>query len=88
MGASEVVAWQQFFETEPWPEQRADLRAGIVAAVTANVNRTKGRPARPQDFIPRFGEQQPHQTPEQQYQVMRQWVAATGGNIVKRDANG
>jgi hypothetical protein len=39
---------------EPWGEERADLRAGIVAATIANLFRRKGRTLKPRDFMPKF----------------------------------
>jgi hypothetical protein len=52
--------WQVFFSLEPWGEERADLRAGIVASVIANTHRDrkkKPRPYVPGDFMPKFGKQ-------------------------------
>ena len=37
-----------------YPEFRADVRAGIVAATVANVHRGKRRPLKPTDFVPQF----------------------------------
>lgn len=38
---------------EPWGERPAHLRAGIVAATIANVNRSKkSRTFKPEDFMP------------------------------------
>ena len=42
-----------FDRIDPWDESRADLRAGIVASVVANVNRGKKTKAfAPRDFMP------------------------------------
>ena len=45
---------------EPRGEERADLRAGIVASTIANANRDpkKGKPFKAEDFMPKFGNQQ------------------------------
>lgn len=49
--------WVAFAQLEPFGEERADLRAGIVAAAVVNVQRAKGSaPVRPGDFMPRFDE--------------------------------
>lgn len=37
----ELTEWQCYFALEPWGEERADLRAGIVSSTIANVNRMK-----------------------------------------------
>jgi Protein of unknown function (DUF4035) len=42
---------------EPFGEERADLRAGIIAMVIAEVNRDRTKrpqPFTPQDFMPQF----------------------------------
>ena len=48
--------WQTYAQMEPFGEERADLRAGIVAATVANcLARRKGQPAfRASDFMPLF----------------------------------
>lgn len=54
MTSSELTGWIAYFGLEPFGEERADLRSGIVAAVIANANRdTKKRrePYQPQDFM-------------------------------------
>lgn len=41
---------------EPWGEERADLRSGVIACVIANQSRPKNRrPFQPKDFL-LFGE--------------------------------
>lgn len=47
----------QIYEIDPWGEERADLRMGVVASTIANVNRDpkKSRPFKPSDFL-LFGE--------------------------------
>lgn len=46
--------WLDFYELEPWGDERADLRSGIVASILANVNRdpTKSSSFSPYDFMP------------------------------------
>lgn len=53
----QLLTWSAFAEIEPFGEERADLRAGIIASTIANVNRDpkKGRPFKPGDFMPEFG---------------------------------
>ena len=43
---------------EPWGPERADLNAGIIAAMIANVNRDprKGKPISPADLMPKYGQ--------------------------------
>jgi hypothetical protein len=52
----ELCEYMALYELDPWGEERADMRAGIVAATVANVFRGKNtKPLTPSDFMPRFG---------------------------------
>lgn len=49
-----------YFTIDPFGEERADLRAGIVASTVANANRAKrGKSFRPKDFMPNFDHDRP-----------------------------
>jgi hypothetical protein len=52
-----------FYHMDPWGEERADLRAGIIASVIANVNRGRRstRRFKPADFMPQFTRTRPRQ---------------------------
>jgi hypothetical protein len=53
MTAYGLAEWMAYFELEPWGEERADLRAGIVASTLANIHRSdKTRAFSPLDFMP------------------------------------
>lgn len=55
ISATEFYEWQAYYELEPFGEERADLRAGIIAATIANVHRGKrSRPYKPSDFMPEY----------------------------------
>ena len=55
MSSKELVEWQAYYSIEPFGEERADLRAGIIASTIANVNRPKGKKAYDaEDFMPKF----------------------------------
>ena len=54
MPATELAEWATFYESHPFGEFRADLRAGIVASVVAQT--AGNRKAKPSDFMPRFEE--------------------------------
>jgi len=53
---AEFCEWCLYYQIEPWGEDRADLRAGIVASTIANYAgklRAEGAdPALPADFMP------------------------------------
>lgn len=45
--------WQAYYELEPWGDERADLRSGLIAATVHNVWRGKGARAKTAlDFCP------------------------------------
>lgn len=55
MRPSELGAWAALWTINPWGEDRADLRSGVIASVIANVNRDQKRrpsPFMPKDFMP------------------------------------
>ena len=53
--SAQFAEWMAYSRVEPWGEERADLRAGIVASTIANVNRGKDKkPYKPQQFMPDF----------------------------------
>lgn len=52
MSAREFFDWMDFYSVEPFGDQRADIRSGVVAATIANVYRGKGKkPFGPSDFM-------------------------------------
>lgn len=51
----ELLEWEAFDRIEPFGEERADLRTGILASTLCNLRGRKGRRSQPQDFMPRFG---------------------------------
>ena len=61
MTADEFGLWLALYRVDPWGEQRADLRAGIVASTVANyagMQRSKSAgAAKPTDFMPYMGKQ-------------------------------
>ena len=53
LSEQELGEWIAFYGIEPFGEERADLRAGIVSSTIANVNRGKrGKATKPTDFMP------------------------------------
>jgi hypothetical protein len=83
MSAEDWLAWQHYYSLEPWSEERADLRSGMIAAVIAETNRDRKKRRKPYtaaDFMPRFDRPLPQpQTPEEQAAILRMWVQALGG---------
>lgn len=58
VSSRELSEWMAYFQFEHLgiaPEERADLRMGILAATSVNAQRGKGsRAAKPADFMPQF----------------------------------
>ncbi len=75
----ELSEWAAYLQIEPQGEERADLRAGIVASTIANANRKKGTKAfKPSDFMPKFDKEE-QQAPEQQKAAAEALALAFGG---------
>lgn len=69
---SEFIEWMILENIEPFGERGDYLRAGIIAATIANVNRGKDQPAySPLDFMPVIKEPEPAQTAEEISAMMR-----------------
>jgi len=74
---SEFKEWLAYMRINPFGEERADLRAGIVASTIANVNRGKGQRAfNPSDFMPDFDRTPKRQTLAQQKAVFKMFAQA------------
>ena len=77
MTSAQLAEWMAFAQLEPWGEERADLRAGIVASTVANVNRGKGQKTlTPQHFMPEF---EPETEEQAAARMLAQAMAAFGG---------
>lgn len=66
----QFLGWQHYAAVEPFGEERADLRAGIISATIANVFAGKSRSFKPADFMPRFT-RPVRQTARQIYGILR-----------------
>jgi len=54
MSGHELDRWKEFHALEPLPDPA--WNAAQICAVVANSNRTKGRPSKISDFLPRVAE--------------------------------
>jgi len=78
ISSRELTEWRAYYGLEPFGEDRADLRAGIVASTMANVFRKSGaKPYKAQDFMPRF--EKTRQDWWEQLEVVKTINAAMGG---------
>ena len=77
ISSRDFAEWMAYSRLEPWGEERADLRAGIVASTIANSNRGKGqKPFKPQQFMPDF---EPETEEQAAARLMARAMAALGG---------
>jgi len=77
--------WLRYAKKEPFGEERADLRAGIIASVVANtMGRKKGQRAfKPKEFMPRFKPAKP-KTPDQMFEKIKLLNQLMGGAFVDK----
>ena len=76
----EFAEWQLYANEEPFGEERADLRAGIIASVIANANRGKNmKPFEAQDFMPIFSEYQEEERKREKRRKVQQMLSAYFG---------
>lgn len=57
ISSREFTEWIAYYQLEPFGEERADLRMGIIASLIANSNRDpkkRKKPFEPKDFMPLF----------------------------------
>lgn len=83
MDSLEMQEWLEYSKVEPL-EYRADLRAGTICAVIANVNRGKGKKAyKPADFMPETVKKKP-QTWKHQKSIVEVLNTAFGGKDLRK----
>jgi hypothetical protein len=86
MDAIEFQDWKSVYEADPWSEERADLRAGIIASTVANCLTDKSS-WMPSDFMPEYGTQ-PEPEPksmEELRDIAIRMAAMMGGMNIKQD---
>lgn len=60
MSGEDLLEWQAYAALEPFGEERADLRAGIIAATVANgLAGGRGKRFEARDFMPQFDRPRP-----------------------------
>ena len=78
ISSRELTEWRAYSGLEPFGEDRADLRAGIVASTVANVFRKSvTKPYKAQEFMPRF--EKTRQDWREQLERVKAINAALGG---------
>lgn len=84
----QLLGWYEYYSVEPFGEERADLRLGIMASlfVNANSDTSKSGVARPEDFIPKFDallEDHPRQKVSQSWNDVKEMAIALAGRELK-----
>lgn len=91
ISSRELTEWQAFYRLEPFGEERADLRAGIIASTMANTARDpkqRRKPFEPREFMPEFdGEDAPDEEDEQAalWAKVNAVMFALGGTVAGSD---
>jgi hypothetical protein len=88
--AEEFQWWWAYNQLEPFGEERADLRMGILASVLANSTRGKDTPAfTPRDFMPDFNQvfrrasdEELDELIEQEEYMFEAMAVAMGGQVI------
>lgn len=79
MDSRELSEWMAYSQVEPFGEERADLRAALVAMTMANLWRGKDSKAfKLEDFVLKFGGPKEPLTPEQQLRAFERMVGRKG----------
>lgn len=80
----ELSEWMAYYNLDPWGPERADLRAGTIAATVANCHAAKGHTFRPSDFIPQYGKRvEVERTDEELRDLAIKANAMFGGTFVR-----
>lgn len=90
MTSRQLTEWMAFAALEPFGDERADLRMGILASVIANVNRDpkrRAQPYEPKDFLPRFEEEEPEENQAKMLQKVEMLNVLFGGRDLRPDSS-
>jgi hypothetical protein len=79
ISSAELTEWMAFDAIDPFGEERADLRAGIIASVTANHSfAPPSKPRQPSDYMLFHVKQEPaplfDPDPEKQSKLIKRMV--------------
>jgi hypothetical protein len=83
----EFSEWLAYYRLEPFGDERADLRSGIVASTVANAHRDPKRRHRPfeaREFLPHFEAERDPQSWEDQLHIVELWNTALRGKDLRQ----
>lgn len=79
MDVEEFLRWAAYAAVEPFGEQRQDVRNAMLMALTANLQRPKGKAAIPvEKFLPKFRQRRPMTMDELERALDAQYFALGG----------
>jgi len=83
-----LAQWEAYFALEPFGEEQAWLRTGILTSVLANIYRDtskRGAPFTPSDFVPHWDKDEELDMPKWRViqESAKMWAAATGTELVR-----
>lgn len=82
MSSPEFNQWMAYYKLSPFGEDRADLRAGIIASTTANMHKKKGtKPFAPRDFMLDFMGRKKELSDEELKDKFKAATVALGGKV-------
>ena len=85
MPASEFNEWMILEKIEPFGDRRADVLAGMICSIIANVNRgPKARPMPVDKFIPKWEEQPRQQTSSDMLRFIQLAQSVQAGIVVQQ----
>jgi hypothetical protein len=88
MTSAQFAEWAAYYQLEPWGEERADVRHGILTSVLANCHRGKSAAAfKPKDFIVDY-EKPSQPDPHALRRQAEMLNALFGGRVVKPKPKG
>lgn len=90
ISSRELTEWQAYYRLEPFGEERADLRAGIIASTMANTARDPkkhSKPFEPREFMPQFDDEPMDEEQEQEalWAKVNAVMFALGGVVAGSD---
>jgi hypothetical protein len=66
MTAAELIEWEVMYGLDPWGEERADLRNGLLCSLTDACHRSKGTARSPIEYMPYVQNLREEKVPEPQ----------------------
>ncbi len=80
LSSREIVYWLAYFRLDPWGEERADVRAGVMALSALTPWRGKDAEAlEPLDLLPDWSGERAERKRREKNEGMVAWIKAMSG---------